>query len=670
MSPTRHVAYGYVPGIPAGGTGNETSTTNGSFLPASEDAVHPPQVVTTAHSLKETIDYFSSQDEFVIDVETVGTHRGIPAVNTVTWVALATRGAAVVIPMGHPNGNECLRKATWRKNPDTGLRETLPAIFSPPPPQLRPSQVFEALEPLLFSERTKIAHNAPFDFLSIAKYYDGNYPPPPYGDTIVAAWLANENRLLNLKTLLEKDFGLVYDDKNVGKRVEAHTFKDVATYGYMDAKGTWLEWRKWRPQVTAEGLEKVWELEMDVLEVLLHMQRGGCPMDVAALQALRTDLRRDLVKHEGDVYRAAGRVFNLASVPQKQHVLYGPAAEGCQGLEPAKHTKKGAASTDAEALSKHKGNPVVSSLLEYQNVSKLLGTYVDGYLGTEDKPTKIFNGIIYPSFKQYGTVTGRFSCSDPNVQNWPRADSEYGQRIRDLVVPPPGFRLLIADYGQIEQRILAHFAGNGALWQGFWDGIDAHTTTASTVFGISPEEVTKQMRQVAKAIAFAICYGAGPDKVAEMAGISLRQAKQILKTHEKTFPEIYRYKDHILTEVAKRRPTPYLKTLLGRKRRLPDLMSRIPSQRAQAERQVVNSHMQGSNADLTKLAMVRMHKKLLPGMQILLTVHDEIAVMSPVEHVEEGAFLLHDAMAGPEMQLLSVPIVTDVKVCDRWSQAK
>ncbi|MEV7902196.1 DNA polymerase [Streptomyces anulatus] len=625
------------------------------------------QLITDTQQLSEALDRFREHDAYAFDVETLGQHRGVPAVNEVAWISLATQGEGIVIPMGHPNGHHRLRKASRRKNKATGEWDQITEQWEPPPKQLRPSTVFDALEEFLFSDRLKIAHNAPFDLLSVAKYYGGKFPPPPYGDTIVAAWMLDENRPLGLKALDKERWGLVYDTEEVGKCIERHPFGAVADYSYMDAKTTWLQWRNMRPRITVEGLEDMWTLEMDVLHCLLHMG-AGVPIDIEALQRLRTDLRHRMTGCEADVYKAAGKVFNIGSTPQKQKVLYEE-----QGLRPRKLTRKGAPSTDAEALAPYQGrNAVVDAILSYQEVSKLLGTYVEGYLGNpeENKPTQIFNGRIHPMLKQYGTVTGRFSCSTPNVQNWPRAETEWGKAIRDLVDPIPGFVLLVADYAQIEQRILAHFAGRGALWQGFWDGVDAHTATAAAVFGVAPEDVTKQMRQVAKAIAFAINYGAGAQKVADMSHTTLRRARQILATHEKQFPEVYGYKGKLLRTVRSRRPQPYLRTLLGRKRRLPDLLAHDHGRRAKAERQVVNSHIQGSNADITKLAMVRLHKSLLPDMQILLSVHDEIAAMCPESIAEEGAKVLQEAMAGPEMQLLSVPITTDVKICRRWSEAK
>ncbi|WP_405667905.1 DNA polymerase [Streptomyces sp. NBC_00055] len=626
------------------------------------------QLVTTLDQLHDVVDYFETRDGFAFDVETVGPHRGVPAVNEVMWLSLATDGACSVIPLGHPNGYNLLRKATRRKNKTTGEWEHVPYLYDEPPKQLRPSQVFGALEKLFFSERTKVAHNAPFDLLSVAKYFGGKFPPPPYGDTIVAAWMLNENRLIGLKALDRERYQLDYAHDDTGKCVEKHPFGQVQDYAYLDGRTTWLQWKDMRPKIMAEGLEDMWALEMDVLHCLLHMGQGGVPVDIKALQELRTRLRAEMEHAEAEVYRAAGKVFNINSTPQKAKILYEE-----QGLKPRKLTKKGAPSTDAEALEPYKGrNDFVSALLGYQDVKTILGTYVEGYLGNadEDKPTQIFNGRIHPMLKQYGTVTGRFSCSTPNVQNWPRPDTVWGKAIRDLVDPIPGFKLLVADYAQIEQRILAHFAGKGALWRGFWDNIDAHTATASAVFGVAPEDVTKQMRQVAKAIAFAINYGAGPQKVADMSHTTLRRAKQILATHERQFPEVYGYKRKLLRTVRSRRPEPYLRTLLGRKRRLPDLLSHDRGRRAKAERQVVNSHIQGSNADMTKLALVRLHKSLLPDMQILLTVHDEIAAMCPADIAEEGAKVLHEAMAGAEMQLLSVPVTTDVKICDRWSEAK
>lgn len=630
----------------------------------------PPYVVTTKESLERTLKVFLNEREFLFDVESTGVHRGVPAVNEVTWLSMATRGATVVIPMGHPNG-ELVRAAHWYKDKDTKQRVNVAAQFTAPPPQLRPSQVFDTLAPLFVSDRVKIAHNAVFDLVSIAKHTGFGIPPPPYGDTIVAAWLLDENRpSLRLDALVKARYGVAWKD-NVGKCVEAHAFGKVARYAWLDARMPWLLWHHYRPRIAADSrLESIWELEMGVLECLLHMQSTGAPIDVPALERLRADLRSEVDAHTADVYRAAGRIFNIGSVPQKIAVLYGSPAEGGQGLRPRKLTPTGAPSTDAEALASYAANPVVKPLLKYQETAKILGTYVDGYLGTDDKPGQIHAGRVYPTLAQYGTVSGRFSCRSPNVQNWPRPDTVWGLRIRDLFVPPPGFKMIVADYAQIELRILAHFAGKGALWNGFWDGLDAHVATAALIFGVAPEDVTKAQRQVAKALAFAIIYGAGPDLLAVMAHVPHRAAVRFMDDHERLFPEVYTYKTRLMRTVRGRRPLPHLYTLLGRMRRFPYLNSPSRALRSRAQRQVVNSHIQGSNADITKLAMVRLNRTRLPGMEIMLSVHDELVVLCPQEIVEEGAAVLHDAMAGPGMQLLSVPVTATPVICDRWSEAK
>lgn len=638
-------------------------------------------IITDEDRLKELVAYVLRQDAFAFDVETVGAQRNVPKVNEVTWISIATYGRTVIIPMGHPNGNRLISKARRQKNKETGQWVYYPAVFSAPPPQLSRELVFEILRPLFFGNGlVKIAHNATFDMLSIAKYYGGRYPDGPYGDTIVAAWLLNENRMLGLKMLVKARYGLDYDTENVGKCVEIHEFWKVAKYGWLDARMDWLLWRHYRSQLAAdEKLENVWNLEMRVLGCLLHMQSQGMHVDQEAMEALRVELRGRLVHVEAAVYQAAGTVFNLGSVPQKQALLYGPDG-AC--LTPKKLTTGGLKkqqsskpltfkdySTDDDALKSHRGHPLVDSILEYQELAKIKQTYLDGYLGTEEKPSIIFDGRVYPVFSQYGTVTGRFSGRSPNLQNIP-ARGDVGKKIRDFFPAPPGHKLLIADYGQIELRILAHYCANGKLYQGFMDGLDAHTVTACAVFGVTPDKVTKEMRQVAKALAFAIIYGAGIEKVAAMAGISEKKAAAFLKTHEREFPEIYEFRDRLLA-VASAREIPHIRTLLGRFRRLPDLRSPVFKKRKAAERQLTNSVCQGGNADIIKLAMARLNEARPEWFQIHLTVHDELICSAPEEKAQEGAEILKWAMVGDGIQeLLRVPIITDVKICDRWSEGK
>lgn len=619
---------------------------------------------------------------FAFDVETMGAHRGRPVANDVRWLALATDGMTVVVPLGHPNGNRIVKKGTRKKNKDTGKFDIFPPVWSDPPCQLTADEVFYHLRKLFSSNLVKIAHNASFDLLSVAKYL-GHIPPPPYADTMVGAQLLDENRLKGLKNLVIQRYGVRYDTEDVGKCIEKHAFWKVARYAWLDARFTWLLWRYFMPLLREDSrLFDVWELEMGTLEAICEMGATGAYVDVPAMREFRDELSARLPGIESRVYKAAGTYFNLGSVPQKQAILYGP--DGV-GLKPTNLTKGGKAkrkagkplaytdySTDDEALKKHAGHPLVEAIFEYQEVTKIKSTYLDAYLGTDEKPSIVFDGRVYSKFNQVGAVTGRFSSSDPNLQNVP-SRGQYGKRMRGFYIAPRGFVLLVADYGQIEKRILAHYCRDGKLYEGFMNGIDAHTTTACALFHVAPEHVTPFMRNnIAKSLGFAVDYGAEEERVATMAGIPVKEARAFLAQHEREFPEIYDFKERLLTEAMKR-PVPHIRTLLGRYRRLPDLRSPVFWKREAAKRQLLNSVCQGGNADLTKLAMVR-HKRNRPeglDTKLILTVHDELIATVPEDQVEAGVEHMQWAMTGPGIQeLLRVPIITDVKVCRRWSEGK
>ena len=644
--------------------------------------------ILTRAALDEEVKYFLDQDAFAFDVESQGANRGVPTQNSVSWLSMATYGRGVVIPFGHPNGNRLIRRATKKKNKVTNKFEPIPAVYDDPPEQMRPSEVFEALEPLFFSERIKIAHNATFDLISVAKYF-GEIPAPTYHDTIVIQWLLNENlKTKRLKDLIESYYGVVYDEENIGRCVEAHPFNRVAQYSYLDSKYTWLLWRRLFPRIAAQGLEKIFALEERVLGVLLDMGVEGAPVDVDALRELETELADRLVDIEADIYRKAGRKFNLNAPMQKANVLFGSKADGGQGLKPKVLTPGGMKkearglrlepndySTQSDYLEVWQGkNAVVDGILGYQEVAKLLGTYVRGYLGDPTdakKPCVIFDGRVHTDLVQYGTVSGRFSSRAPNLQNIPRPDTELGKKIRGLfVAPSPEHRLVVADYGQIEMVLLAHFAGPGPLFHGLHQGNDPHTQTAAGVFGVPVEEVTKDQRQAGKGINFAVVYGAWADKVAAMAGVSVREAKAFLDAHEEAFPEVYRFKRKALATCRSRRP-PYLRTLLGRKRRIPAIMAGDDKTRRRAERQAINSLIQGSAADVIKYAMIRLNETLEEDMRLILSVHDELVTIAPAHKAERCAELVREAMLGEDIQkLVNVPLSSDVKIVDRWSEAK
>lgn len=656
-------------------------------------------VILTPEHLREAIKPFYDNWGFVFDVETTGLHRGDPVANRVVWLSMATRGHTIVIPMGHPNGDRVLERERRRKDPETKKFVITPPVWDNPPEQMRPGQVFDILHPLYFDDTIeKGAQNAPFDFVSVAKYFDGQVPAGPYHDTAVIAWLLNENTPNGLKDVTYRTYKRKYDLENVGRKVEAHGFTKVARYSYLDSKYTWLHLVNGLERIEDEGLDKVYALEREVLRTLLSVGNEGTPVDVERMLEMEKELSARREEAKAAVFRAAGKTFNVNSNPQKVQLFYGPKKDGNQGLKPWKLTKGGLKkrdagkeieltdySTDKESLERFEDNPVVKHFLEYQEVDRVLGTYVQGYLGEEGNPkkvTQIFNGKVYPDFVQYGTVTGRFSCRTPNLQNIPRPDTDLGKGVRGLFVAGEGHKLVVADYGQIELVVLAHFVGRGALYDGFFQGIDPHTMTAAMVFQHDPEVLqrlvddgdaeAKHMRQQAKAINFAVVYGAGPAKVGSMARVSERRAREILDIHQHEFPEIYAFKDQAL-RVARSRKPPHLVTLMGRKRRIPTLMSRDPKVRSRAERQMINSLIQGSAADLIKLAMVRLHTALEESGKgkIILTVHDELVSRTVEGDAEACSDLVREAMTGDGIQQwVTVPLNIDLKVVDRWAEAK
>lgn len=661
-------------------------------------------VILTREALDEVVEYFSQFDEFAFDVETQGEHRAFFLKNQVTWISLATHGRAVVIPMGHPNGNTLIKKATRKKNKITNKFDPVPAVFSEPPEQLRPSEVFAALKPLFYSDRTKVGHSLIFDVLSVMKYYDNEVMPGPFSDTKICQWLLNENlKQVGLKDLIERYYSVKYDHENIGRCVEAHPFKIVARYSYMDAKYTWILWNRLRPLLDQADLTRpiglemsVNDLEEGVFKVLMNMAVPGAPVDQNRLNELNVELSDTLIDLEAKVYRAAGKKFNINSAPQKSEVLFAPKKDGGQGLRAKVLTDGGEKkkakglelewsdySTAADTLEIYEGNAVVDALLEYAEVNKILGTYIQGYLGdptNPKKPCRIFNGRIHADLVQYGTVTGRFSCREPNLQNIPRPDTDLGKKIRSLFQAPPGFKLVVADYSQIEMVLLAHFAGPGPLYNGLHNGLDPHSATAAALAGIDPVEFmemvknedpeAKRLRQVAKGVNFAVVYGAGPDKVASMASISLKEAKRFLEIHERQFPEIYRFKDKVIQTCRGRKP-PHIRTISGRKRRLPTIFSDNWGLRGRAERQAVNSLIQGSAADLIKLAMIRLDEALEDDMQLILSVHDELVTLCPEDKADRCAEIVKEAMLGEDIaKLINVPLSSDVKTVDRWAEAK
>jgi DNA polymerase-1 len=402
-------------------------------------------------------------------------------------------------------------------------------------------------------------------------------------------------------------------------------------------------------------LERVyWEIEMPLVEVLAEMELVGVAVDVPYLQELGRELRARLRDLAEEIYALAGMEFNPSSPKQLAFVLFEKL-----GLPRLKRTKTGY-STDAEvleALAPH--HEVVAKILEYRELSKLLSTYVEVLPRLVNPRT----GRVHTTFNQTGTATGRLSSQDPNLQNIP-IRTEEGRKIRRAFVAEPGKALLSADYNQIELRILAHVSGDAALQEVFRAGRDIHAEVGSEVFGLPPDRLTPEHRRVAKVINYGIVYGISPYGLAQRIGCSPAEAERYIQRYFETFPGVRVYLERTVAEARRKG---YVTTLLGRRRYLPDLNSRNRSVREAAERAALNTPIQGSQADLIKLAMIRIHREVLPRFpesHMILQVHDELVFEAPQEEVEELGRAVREAMRGA--MALDVPVEVEVRAGPNW----
>jgi DNA polymerase I-like protein with 3'-5' exonuclease and polymerase domains len=656
-------------------------------------------IITTQEQLSEMVAAYMKADAFVFDVETVGDHRGDPRQNIITWIALATENRVDVIPMGHPNGEYVRTEYPLLPSAQDRIIKGLPIrasdyskdekkatkIFTEAPEQLTKGEVFKGLKPLFESDKVKIGHNLKFDLQSVTKYL-GKLPAQPYACTLNAAFIINTQDRMNLglDDCLKREFDY-HMVKGVGKEVEVYSFDEVATYAALDAEWTWKLWIKYSDQLDKDNLRGVFNLEMDVLDVICNMELRGADIDVSALATLKTDLELQLETTKATIYRLAGKAFNINSVPEKQKLLFSKTAEGGRGLRPKvltpageKRMEAGNPSTVSDysvsepALKMFAGkDALVDALLNYSDLNKLLTTYVIPYMGgditrtllgkskTVAKKSLLLDGRIHTDFVQYGAETGRFSSRNPNLQNIPNPRTINGKAIRNLFTAPEGHKLIVADYSQIEPRVLASFSGDRILCGSYMDGTDIYVTIGNTV-GVD--------RNAAKTLVLAMMYGVGPDKIADSIGVSVAEARNLLDSFLHKFPSVAKYKKQVVAESRRRGPVPYALTYMKRRRYLPELRSQVMWQRSRAERQAFNTVIQGSSADLIKLAMIRAHKMIPDEASLTLTIHDELVTVTPDYLAEETEAAIREAMEG--IKALSIPMIADVKTVTRWGEAK
>jgi DNA polymerase-1 len=415
-----------------------------------------------------------------------------------------------------------------------------------------------------------------------------------------------------------------------------------------------------RSEIEAHHLVRLLEeIEMPLVPVLVDMEITGVMVDRALLGEIARGFNTELTGLELDIYRAAGGEFNINSTPQLRTVLFEKLK-----LPVQKRTKTGP-STDVEVLEQlaAMGHEVPRLLIEYRELSKLKSTYVDALPGYVNAET----GRVHTSFNQTGAATGRLSSSDPNLQNIP-VRTRRGGEIRRAFVAPPGHLLLIADYSQVELRLLAHFSDDPAFVAAFQRGGDIHRQTAAVIFGVPESDVTSEMRARAKTINFATIYGQGAQALSRQLGITLTEAKAFIQHYFERFSGVRAWLDRTVEEA---RHKGFVETLFGRRRYIPELRDRNFSIRAFGERTATNSPLQGSAADLIKIAMIRIHAALREAKlqaKMLLQVHDELVFEIPEAERTAAGALVKREMEG--VAILRVPLVVTIGAGKNWIDAK
>ena len=400
------------------------------------------------------------------------------------------------------------------------------------------------------------------------------------------------------------------------------------------------------------------DLEMPLAAVLAHMETAGFYVDREGIAAYGEQLGEVAKALEAQIYFHAGKSFNINSPKQLGEVLF-----ETLGLPHAKKTKTGY-STNAEILEKLRpAHPIIDDILDYRQVAKLKSTYTDGLLKVADE-----KGRVHTTFKQTGTATGRLSSTEPNLQNIP-IRTELGRELRRFFLPASRDYVIVdADYSQIELRLLAHVSEDANMIKAFLEGVDIHTSTAATVFGVSTEEVTGEMRKRAKAVNFGILYGIGAFSLADDLHVSRVQAQEFIDRYLMSYPGIDSYLKNTIKNAY---DTGYVTTLFGRRRQIPELLGKNKMQQKFGERVAMNSPIQGTAADIIKLAMIRVHKRLLEeglDARLILQVHDELLIEAHRDCAERARTILKEEMEG--VVEYAVPLTVDIHVGDTWFDAK
>ena len=619
-------------------------------------------IVRDEAALKEMAARLNSAQWISFDLETDSLER--LSANIVGFCLAVESPGAYYVPVGHLAGAAQV---------DSGQMNLFAGAAELAPGQLPIERVLGAIRPALIDPNiAKVAHNAKFDCMILERY--GVTVSPVRFDTMIAEWLSDPaTKHKGLKDLARHRLGaeMTDIDELIGRGKNQVSFAEVpidvaAPYGAADADMTLRLVPPLQHELEEKGLTKLLDLEMELLPVISDMERAGVRIDVDFFRHMSQDLAAALLKCEQTIYEIAGEPFNINSTQQLSDILFKKLQLPREGLKKIASGHYSTAADVLEGLKAADTTGIIDAIIEYRELGKLKGTYVDALPQMINPDT----GRIHTSFSQTGAITGRLASSSPNLQNIP-IRSEVGQLIRRGFVTEPGWTFLSADYSQVELRILAHISQDETLLRAFHEDQDIHTATAAAIYGIPVENVTKNQRRFAKVINFGLIYGMGPFRLARETGLTLGEAENYVKKYFGQFPGIERYLD---ATKQKARTDGYVETLFGRRRYFPVFKTSMGSANRQAvqraEREAVNHPIQGTAADIIKVAMIRLHAELQARYRarLLLQVHDELLLEVPLEELEAVRDLVVETMSNAFT--LDVPLKVEAETGANWLELK
>lgn len=518
----------------------------------------------------------------------------------------------------------------------------------------------EALKKIFESKWIKIGYDEKKDYLKLKR--KGIIPQNLSFDLTIASYVLNPAKdSYKLNDIILEELGIVVEDKQENEQISFLSLDNNADNKEREAKyARYIYYCKEKLEFKLKQREEYKlfsEIEMPLMKVLAEMEYTGVLVDKEMLQQYSVELNKNVEELTDEIMELAGEEFNINSTKQLGKILFEKL-----NLPVIRETKNGY-STDADVLEKLKDeHPIVEKILEYRTLSKLKATYVDGLLPLINQETK----RIHAKFNQTVTATGRISCTDPNLQNIP-IRTEIGRQLRKIFVAPAGSKLIDADYSQIELRILAHISGDKNMIEAFNNNQDIHAITASQVFDVPLEEVTKQMRSEAKAVNFGIVYGISDFGLGANIGISRKKAKIYIEKYFEKYPGIKKFMTDTV-ETCKEKG--FVETLWGRRRYVPEINSNNYNVRQFGERVAMNAPIQGTAADVIKIAMIHIQKALEENnmkSKLILQVHDELVIEAPDEEVEKAKGILVNEMEN--VIKLSIPLKVEAEVGKDWFEA-